>query len=446
MRSRSVLKPLRQLPLRTLLRQGRGFLVLLSFLLPLLTRAEKTDTIRIITRESIKITSAPDENDEQFPDAFADSITPGYERKHTSGKISHHHTPDSASLITLTSITRIETRKEPEKWWRRLISNKFDLNDTTISYPRFIGFCMNVYRWADKAFNSYDNDYVVGTGRRWKAYLKNDNLLDSYAMNFDRKMPIRMMSNMTSNIGPYLQYMAVSVGYQWNINNLLTSTPMNRQRLEFGFSCARFNAEFIYWSNTGGNVIRTFGNYNNGHLIYAPISGVEMGSLGIDIYYFLNNRRYSQMAAYGFGKIQKRSQGSFIFGLSYGNQNIKLDFTTLPAYLLPYLNITEASYHFHYKNYCAIAGYGYNWVLSKHFLYNITVLPSVGLNHCYEDSVEGAVNIFSMNLKGKMAVAYNKGDFFAGVNTNFGGHWYRTTRYSLFNSAGTFSACIGCRF
>ena len=66
----------------------------------------------------------------------------------------------------------------PNWWWNRLRHGTLQMNDTSVIYPRFLGFCVNVYNWADRAFNYYDPDYVQGTGRRWKARLVNENWLD----------------------------------------------------------------------------------------------------------------------------------------------------------------------------------------------------------------------------------------------------------------------------
>ena len=54
-------------------------------------------------------------------------------------------------------------------WKRQLRSGKLDLNDESIVYPSFLQMCVNIYRWGDRTFNSYDPDYVVGTGKRCKA-------------------------------------------------------------------------------------------------------------------------------------------------------------------------------------------------------------------------------------------------------------------------------------
>lgn len=133
---------------------------------------------------------------------------------------------------------------ESRDWWNLLKKGQLNLADTTVIYPRFLGFCVNVYNWADKTFNSYDTDYVTGTGRRWKARVVSDNWVDSYYLNIEKKMPVRMMSDLYCNAGAYIQYMAVSVGYSLDMSNIIGNKPSNHKKLEFGFNCARFNAEF----------------------------------------------------------------------------------------------------------------------------------------------------------------------------------------------------------
>ncbi len=177
------------------------------------------------------------------------------------------------TLISIMLIALPATGAEPtdsiesRDWWNLLKKGQLNLADTTVIYPRFLGFCVNVYNWADKTFNSYDTDYVTGTGRRWKARVVSDNWVDSYYLNIEKKMPVRMMSDLYCNAGAYIQYMAVSVGYSLDMSNIIGNKPSNHKKLEFGFNCARFNAEFHYWENTGGTFIRPFGQFNNGRLI-----------------------------------------------------------------------------------------------------------------------------------------------------------------------------------
>lgn len=343
-------------------------------------------------------------------------------------------------------IKPLEKSREQRWWWNQARNLTLDLNDTTVIYPKFVKFCLDVYKWGDKFFNSYDPEYVVGTGKRWKARIVNDNWSDSYIMTLPGNMKVNMLSNLYANLGGYLQYMAVSVGYTIDIGKYFGVNPLNHKKWEFGFNCARFNAEIYYQENTGGTYLRKFGKYDNGHFFREDFPGLQLYNFGIEAVYFLNNKRYSHGAAYNFSKIQKRSQGSWIVGFNYSNIKLSFDFSKLPEYMLPYLTIPAQSYLFHYFSYAAVIGYGYNWVIKPKLLFNVTVMPSCGWTHCYEDSLEGAKNMFAMNLAGRMSLTYNLGNWFFCLSGKMNGNWYKSGTYSLFSSVENFAANIGIRF
>ena len=352
----------------------------------------------------------------------------------------------TAPTPQLEPVRPLTPTKEQRWWWNLLKQGKLNMNDTSVIYPKFLKFCVDVYNWGDRTFNSYDPEYVVGTGKRWKARIVNDNWVDSYSMTLPQGFHTWMMSDLYSNIGAYLQYMAVSYGYTYDLSNIIGNGSTNHKKMEFGFNCARFNAELFYQENTGGTNVRRFGKYKKGHFFKENFPGLELHNFGVEAYYFFNNRRYSQGAAYNFSKIQKKSQGSFLIGFSYTNLRLSFDFTTLPENLLPYLTIPASYYLFHYNTYALLCGYGYNWVISPKFLYNITVMPAFGGSHCYEDSIEGAKWMFSMNIGARMSFTYNFGNYFLGIIGKMNGHWYKSGNYSLFSSVENFSANIGIRF
>ncbi len=348
--------------------------------------------------------------------------------------------PDNQDIKPL-----VKTR-EQRWWWNLVKQGKLNMADTTVIYPKFLQFCVNIYNWGDRAFNSYDPDYVVGTGKRWKARIVNENWVDSYLMTLPERLTTHMLSNLYSNIGAYLQYMAVSYGYTYDIANIVGGNSTNHKKWEFGFNCARFNAEIYYQENTGGTFLRKFGKYKKGHFFKEQFPGVELHNFGIEAYYFFNNRRYSQGAAYNFSKIQKKSQGSFMAGFNYANQKINFDFSKLPENLLPYLTIPAKSYLFHYKSYALLIGYGFNWVITPKLLYNISAMPSFGISHCYEDSLEGEKWMFALNVSARTSLTYNLGNYFIGLIGKMNGHLYRSGTYSLFSAIENFSANIGIRF
>lgn len=352
-------------------------------------------------------------------------------------------TTEGFSIFSLDDGGTLDPNRD---WWHLLKRGKLDMKDTTVVYPRFLRFCVDVYNWADHAFNSYDTTYVSGTGKRWKARILNDDWVDSYALNLDKKLSMRMLSDIYCNLGAYLQYMAVSIGYTIDVSNIMGNKKANHKKMEFGFNCARFNVDAYYSENTGGTYLRTFGKYKDGHLFKSRFHGLTLYKFGVDAYYFLNNRRYSQGAAYNFSKIQRKSAGSFIAGFSYSNLNASLDFSTLDPKLEPFLTIAPNKYRFHYNNYCLLLGYGFNWVITPKLLFNITAMPTIGIANCYEDSVEGSGNLLSLNIKGKGSLTYNLGNVFFCCIAKIDGNWYRSDRQSFFSSIENFSANVGIRF
>lgn len=339
----------------------------------------------------------------------------------------------------------VKTR-EQRWWWNQVKNHTLNTNDTSVIYPPFLDLCMKVYRWGDHFFNGYNEEYVVGTGKRWKARVLNDNWVDSYIMRLPDDLNIHMLSNLYANIGGYVQYMAVSVGYTYDLSSFMGSNPLDHKKWEFGFNCARFDASVYYQENTGGTYLRNFGKYKKGHFFKERFPGLQLYNFGVDFLYFINNKKYSHGAAYNFSRIQKKSQASPIVGISYSDIKIGIDFSQLPEHLLPYLTIEPSGYMFHYFSYSAVLGVGYNRVLNPHILLNVTILPSLGVAHCYEDSLGGEKHLFSFNIGTRASFIYNLRNFFCGIIFKQNGHFYKRGTYSLFSSIENFSANIGIRF
>lgn len=341
---------------------------------------------------------------------------------------------------------QIRRQDSPNWWWNRLKANSLQLNDTTVDYPKFLGFCVKVYNWGDKFFNSYDPEYVQGTGKRWKASVKTDNWADSYAFKFHKDHTMRLMSDIYCNAGVYLQYMAVSVGYSIDLSNVIGNKPMSHKKFEASFTCSLFSIDFNYAENTGGSYIRKYGDFNNGRLFKLPFPGVSMYSMSVDAYYFFNHKRYSQGAAYSFAKLQKRSTGSFILGFDYHRQNITFDMMTMPDPLKAITTIPLDTYRVHYNSYSLIFGYGYNLVFARRWIFNATTMPLMGISRCYDDSLEGKRNIISLGLKFRTSLTWNIGNYFLGLSFKLDGHSYLSPNHHFFNAIENLAGSVGVRF
>ncbi len=334
-------------------------------------------------------------------------------------------------------------------WWKQVLENGFRIHDPRIKYPKFPKFLLSIYDWGDRTFNSYDKDYVVGVGQNWKVMLKNYNWLETYMLMFaprSRDM-LHLNSNLYSDIGVYLSFMAVSVGYTANINSLAGGTSNDRHNLNLNFTCSRFSANFDYTSTKGNTTITHFGDYSDTHDLSYKFNDISHKSTSGELYYFLNHRRYSQAAAYCFSKYQLKSAGSAILGFAFNHQRINMDFSSLPDEMKDYLPSLASEYRFRYTDYGLLAGYAHNWVLHpRRWLANFTVIPSIGYRHAYSTSTEGSKSMLAANMRVRFAFVYNHRALFASLTGRFDGHMYFNSQYAFFNSIASISLIVGARF
>lgn len=353
--------------------------------------------------------------------------------------------PEDSVALASAPVAPADTTPGSRNWWKLLRKWQLNLQDTTVEWPRFLKFCVDVYNWGDRFFNTTDTNYIKGTGRRWKAMLRSDNWVDSYAMRVD-KTHLLMLSDVVCNLGFYVSYMAVSVGYQLDMTNVIGNQPINHKKAEFNFNCALFSVDLYYNENRGGSYLRRLTGYHDGKIFKEHITGVRLKNYGLAAYFFLNNKKYSNGAAYNFSRIQVRSAGSFIFGFAASQQDVGVNFNELPSEILQHIPDDHTELRFHYNDFGFSVGYGYNWVFRKNWLFNISAMPRIGWKHCLENCVGGRRDIFSVDVSGKMSVTYNNKDFFASLVGKMDGHWYQTKRYSFFNSIESVVVNVGVRF
>lgn len=334
-----------------------------------------------------------------------------------------------------------------DNWIKQLIAYNFRINEPGIKYPKFARFLLKVYNWGDRTFNTYDTDYVVGTGKNWKAMCKSYNWFDSYSLFFSRDMRMNIMTDVYSDIGPTLCFMAVNYGYAWNANTWFGRNTGDRKTFNLNFGCALFAANLETSSAKGGARIKRFGDYRpNGRGLNMPFNDISQDTKHFDVYYFFNNRRYSQAAAYTYSKYQKRSAGSWIVGLGITSQKIYMDFSGLPDHMFEYLPSLYTKYDFHYVDYDLLGGYGYNVVMPHNWLYNITVLPSIGYKHSYNGTTDGRKDMLSTNIKGMMSFTYNHKALFTSLVLHYDGHLNLKPGYTFYNSMASASLIVGMRF
>lgn len=335
-----------------------------------------------------------------------------------------------------------DTTRDQGYWWRAMKHGKVNFKDSTMRYPKFVTFCYKVYKWGDKAFNSYDTAYVVPTGKNWKLTLKNQNWIDNYSGGLDGNHAM-FTSGAASNIGLYLSFMAVSVGYSLDVDRLFGAKGTS-QMMEFSFTCARFTAEAHKITNTGRMSTRIKldgGEWKKGE----KLDALRRESMGVSATYFFNNRKYARAAAYCYSKFQRRSAGSALAGFSIVNYDFKVDTEKLTpdqAQKFEYVGVA----HMRYTDYCLRGGYAHNWVLGSKFLLNVTALAGIGVKHIHSTKYMASGNNGALVAGGNFALTYNHKRYFASLQSNVNTSLYITGKRHFGYTVADFTTVFGIRF
>lgn len=329
-------------------------------------------------------------------------------------------------------------------WYKQLLVNGFRIHDPRINYPKFPRFCLKVYDWGDRTFNSYNPEYVISTHKNWKLIGKNYNWMESYMMLFPNKQTLHLRSDVYCDMGAYISFMAVSVGYTAKLNNMFGNGESTRSNFQFSFQTSLFTANIDITKSHGGTKIMKFGRRNEFPLQFGD---ARLSSLSGDAYYYFNHWKYSQAAAYCFSKYQLKSSGSPMLGFAFNHQNIDLSFEDMPDNIQEEFPSLQPHYHFKYTDYSILGGYAYNWVpRPKTWLVNVTVLPSIGYKHAYKDSSDGLPHMVSTNIRGSFSVVYNHRALFVALMGKADLHFYFAKNYTFFNSIESLSCNVGMRF
>ena len=128
-----------------------------------------------------------------------------------------------------------------------------------------------------------------------------------------------------------------------------------------------------------------------------------------------------------------------------------MDFKHLPPSMVNDIPEFPDNYNLNYKDYAIMGGYGYNYVMPHNWLYNVTILPSIGYKKTIMTNTDTGHNSdansnISLNYSGKMSLTYNHRSLFVSALVNFEGGFYFDDNYMFFNNKGSASAIVGVRF
>ncbi len=178
-------------------------------------------------------------------------------------------------------------------------------------------------------------------------------------------------SRITLSLG--VAYRGISLAFainpaKWKGTNHSTEFNFNSYGNRYGFeSTYQDNKSYLGWSDIDG--VHT----------EVPSHAVTTRILNLSAYYAFNGRRFSYPAAFSQSYIQRRSAGSWMLAASSTIGRLKGS---------PGGNLRD--FTIQVGNIGVGGGYGYNWVLGRHWLLHVSGLPTIVVGSFNKIIIEGA--------------------------------------------------------
>ena len=257
----------------------------------------------------------------------------------------------SIALIICCSFSTLSMAQEKkDNWWRRTWIYKLD---------QAIG------RWYFGA--KTDTLYVVRPDTKW--------ILKGVGSICGSSVHLRGNNNGTpfhANLKPsYEEKVSVGVDYVGlhigvSANPSAWAGKYNDYEFNFTLNSNKFGVDFVYHSQSSAE---GWLEYADNRKVYVPSGALHSKIFNANLFYAFNDKKFSIPASsFSQSFLQKRSAGSWLLGMSFMNQIINLGEKAqdvLPINKFRSMNISFG------------AGYGYNWVLPKNFLFHVSAIPSV---------------------------------------------------------------------
>ncbi|MBR6129819.1 MAG: DUF4421 family protein [Bacteroidaceae bacterium] len=259
----------------------------------------------------------------------------------------------------------------------------------------------------------YDTSYVVRPDGKLTLKLRwnqTGNSIRSKGTVNDLHFKSHLSTSHKTTISIGAAYRGISLAY--SINPAKLRGFYDDYELNFNFYASRFCIDASYQESSSLSGDMTFGD----ETLRMEQGEADMKVFNITGYYVFNHRHYSVSAAYNQSYIQRRSAGSWLVGLSYQGGHIQTsDKRKEQMPDDPDIRI--------YVGHIGIGGgYGYNLVLGKKWLFNLSLLPTFVVYNrnkltINDESQHAGRMKFNMLFNERLAIVYNFSPrYFVGLN------------------------------
>lgn len=333
------------------------------------------------------------------------------------------------------------------------VENDPSINDTIATKTHKSNIFKSIY---DFVISDYDPKYV-SPNKYDLAFMTtyyNNNEYYSIRSTDPKSQTLRFSPRPSNKIGFYFGWRFIFLGWSFDVNDLFNKTKgkNNGTSFELSLYSPKFGIDLMYLKTGNDYKIHKAKGFDNA---LPPGYSVDFDGLNVDVkamnlYYMINNKKFSYQSAYSQTTVQRVSCGSGIIGFSVSTHNLHFDYEKLPYNILSNMNDDMKINHIKYTNISLSAGYTYSWVFARNFLANISASPIIAYKVSKTSSLNepnsGFFKKFNIDLLLRAGVVYNNGKYFVGSSFLGRNYGYKQKGFSLNNGYGTLQVYAGFNF
>lgn len=278
----------------------------------------------------------------------------------------------------------------------------------------------------DYFMGNWDTTYVSPNKYNF-AFLSNY-MTNSEYFNLNSSFPdnqnIQLIHPPQNRIGFYLGWQFLFLGWSFSVDDIFYNNKDDHIDNGSSFQLSLYSSKFgidLMQIKTGNNFrLRRISGIDNYPPIRnnIPFEGFSARMTGANLYYIINNKRFSYPAAFSQTTVQRRNSGSGIVGLSVSDHKIFLDESGIPQQIRENLNLNMRFGKIRYTNISLSIGYAYNWVIARNVLFSASASPVLAYKVKKEfqngEDVTGFFKHFNIDVLVRAGIVYNNGKFYVG--------------------------------
>lgn len=378
------------------------------------------------------------------------------------------------SMLLLFTVPSLAHESEEAEVQETEEQTTMQRNDSTKTFLYRLRKPINFVKSFIGLFSDYDTTYVEPNHYNWATMMQATTNYETLSLHDkDNLSNLTLGSRPSVNVGPYLGWGIFFFGYTFDVTAIGKPKP-KKTEFELSFYTTWICGDLFY-RRTGQdfsiNSASHLGDNITAHPEFDPyrgqeLQGIKLSMIGANLYYIVNRRRFSLPAGFAQSTMQRRSAGSWKFGVSITKHNLDFDYQRLGEQVPPLQDISPyQSVKMDYMDYSLSAGYAYNWVFKPRWLLSIDMAPAIGYKRTHRSlwitdddyladnpASEYMHNFFvsrgnvNFNVTGRFGIVWNNGHHFAGMSLIAHNFNYRYRDLTMHNSFLTLNFYAGLNF